>query len=422
MKKSTLLFASVTLAGTLLVGCAGETEEAAEEAVTEEAVAEESTAEEVVEEEAAPEEDVAEEEVVEETETQEVTDAAVEGSDTALLVADYQAIMAELGKMKEDQPVDWALVESTYANELKSAAADFDNFIASGINAGTSEELDPNVARQLIDKGIQSFFYQYQKDLQSEAAEALAAGDQEAANATFAELNYLVDTVFIPTAEKRDAFYELAAEDSIVGNIENGLALQQEALEAGNAEDFAVYKQVTDKSIYRSYYLASNSYVEKIAQAVAEGNADPADLQIMQAEALGFYQAIQGSLSGGDEEAAAELQTLFDFSTTDPATLDPEAVEALFSEAFIAKIAGYHQKAADTVAAGDIATARIQAMEANVFLKAIELDLIEELGEEQTATLLEEAQLWYEAIANGDAEAAAAHSEAIVPVITGLVE
>ncbi|RBW71534.1 hypothetical protein [Bacillus taeanensis] len=397
MKKSMLLFASITLAGSLLAACGNqEAEEPKEETVQEEAADQEENAQ-----------------------SEEV---ALEETATAKQVAAYKAIMDELNKMKEDKEVDWSVVKSTYQNELKAETGDFDNLITAGINAGKDGEGDQNVARQLIDKGIQSYFYSKQKSLHGEAGDALAAGDQAKAEAAFAELKHLVEEVIIPTAEKRDGYYELTGEDSMVENINNGLSLQEEALAAGNADDFSVYKQMTDKSVYRSYYLAANSYAEKIAAAVNEGNADEAELKIMQAEAYGFYQAIKGSLSGGDEEAANKLDELFNAAVTDAKTLNAEEVSDLFLKAFIGKITGYHEKVAAALEAGEAAEARVEAMEANVFTKDIELALAKKLGEEQTAELLDHAAKWYEAVANENAEEAASHSEAIVPVLKGVVQ
>lgn len=399
MKKSLLLFASITLAGSMLVACGSE------ESATE------------------PKEEVKSETSSQgQEEKTETVEFVLADTATAKEVADYKAMMDELNKMKEDKEVDWSLVETTYQNVLKAVAGDLDTFIASGINAGKNGELDQNVARQLIDKGTQSYFYSKQKALHGDVVTALEAGDQAAAEGAFEELKHVITEVILPTAEKRDGYYELTGEDSLVENIQNGLALQEEALASGNVDDFSVYKQITDKSIYRSYYLASNSYAEKIAAAVSEGKTDETELKIMQAEGLGFLQAIKGSLSGGNEEAANKLQELFDFSQTDAVLINPEEVSNLFTQAFIGKITSYHEKAAVSLEEGKVTEARVQAMEGNVFLKDIELALNEKLGEEKTTELLDSAQKWYEAITAENAEEAAKHSEAVVPVLTSVVK
>ncbi|MEQ6377637.1 hypothetical protein RZN25_12500 [Bacillaceae bacterium S4-13-56] len=403
-RKALSLFASILVAGGVLAGCGNE-DSSADKPEENAQVAEENT----------------ENTPVEEDQTQ-GEEFPLEESATAVQVADYKAMMTELGKMKEDQEVDWSLVEETYQNELKAVTGDFDVFITSGINAGKNGELEQNVARQLIDKGTQSYFYSKQKSLQGDVGTALEAGEQAKAEAIFEEFKYLLNEVIIPTAEKRDGYYELTGEDSMVESINTGLSLLEEALTNGNIDDFSVYKQITDKTIYRSYYLASNSYAEKIAKAVSEGNTDETELMIMQAEALGFYQAIKGSLSGGDEDAANQLQVIFDFSQTDATEVNPEEVSNLFVKAFIGKIIGYHEKAATSLAEGDVTKARVQAMEGNIFLKDIELALNEKLGEEKTTELLDHAQKWYEAIANENVDEVAQHSDAIVPVLKGVVQ
>ncbi|KHF29778.1 hypothetical protein LR68_01563 [Anoxybacillus sp. BCO1] len=50
-----------------------------------------------------------------------------------------------------------------------------------------------------------------------------------------------------------------------------------------------MYIQLTDKSIYRSFYLASKSYAEKIEAGVKEGKAED-ELKGQQAEAWAFYK------------------------------------------------------------------------------------------------------------------------------------
>lgn len=404
MKKSLLLFASITLAGSVLVAC-GKTE-VAEKPKEESTTQENTTAN-------------SNQEQENQKESKEVV---IEETVTGKQVADYKAMMDELNKMKEDKEVDWSLAESTYQKELKTATGELDNFITSGMNAGKNGELEKNIARQLVDKGTQSYFYQKQKELHKEVVTALEAGDQDKAKNAFAELKHLINEVIIPTATKRDEYYQLTGEDSIVENIQNGLSLQEEALTSGNIEDFSVYKQITDKSVYRSYYLAANSYAAKIAQAVSEGKKDETELKIMQAEGLGFYQAIKESLSGGDEAAANKLQELLDFSKTNPTTLNAEEVSSLFTKAFIGKITGYHEKVAQSLEEGNVAKAREQAMEGNVFLKDIELALNEKLGEEKTTDLLEKAGKWYEAIAANNKEEAAKTSGEIVPVLKGVVQ
>ncbi|WP_270179513.1 hypothetical protein [Alkalihalobacillus sp. CinArs1] len=403
MKRSMMLFASITLAGTVLVACGNDSENASN---TNEQTQEESS------------------NSNNNTEENASSDMSVEESDSVKQIEAYKAITEELNKMKEDKEVDWEMVDATYSDELKSAvnetSNEIDQFITTGIEAGKSGELDMNVARQMIDKGTQSYFYQKQKSLHAAVIEAKDAGEDEKAMLHFNEIKKLAENVFIPTAEKRDSYYELEGDSSIVQNINNGLDAQEEALNNGEMDNFAVYKQVTDKSTYKSYYLAANSYAEKIDQAVQDGETE--DLKIMQAEALGFYQAIQGSLSGGDEEAANKLSELFNISETDPSTIKSDEVSTLFTKAFMGKIMSYHEKVAAMADEGKLTDGREAAMEANVFMKAIEKPLMETLGEEETKGLYTKGQEWFEAISNDKADEAAKLSDEIVSTLKSVVE
>ena len=51
-----------------------------------------------------------------------------------------------------------------------------------------AKNLDQNIARQLVDKGLQSYFYQLQKATQAKAEEALVAGKPEAATEALKDL------------------------------------------------------------------------------------------------------------------------------------------------------------------------------------------------------------------------------------------
>lgn len=351
---------------------------------------------------------------------------SIEDSATVIQVNAYKSILDELSKAKEGQQVDWKKVSDQYSDQLQASVSDingeFDQAIQAAIGAGTNGELDPNIARQLIDKSIQSYFYQKQKSLHSDIASAMEADDTATAELGFEELKHLINEVIIPTAVKRDGYYELTGEDSMEQNILAGLTAQEEALKAGNIDDFSVYKQITDKSSYRSYYLAANSYAEKIEKAVKEGNADETSLQIMQAEAWGFFQAIKGSLSGGNEEASAKLNELFSLNQTKAATIEADEVSDLFTKAFVGKITGYHKKAPEDIKAGNLTDGRAHALEGNVFMKDIELVMIEKLGEEKTATAFKNAEKWYEAISNEDLEAAKGYSDKVVGIVEQLVK
>ncbi|WP_243386114.1 hypothetical protein [Bacillus kexueae] len=394
MKKSKALslFATALLAGGVLAACSDEKAEEQETTSTEE------------------------------TETAEETEAADQGVTVEAQVSAYQELKTELEKMKEDQEVDWSMVQSTYAEKLQAEvnkideSGEYDQAISAAISAGQNGELEENVARQIIDKVTQSYFYQKQKSLHNDVVAALEAGNVEEAKTAFEEIKHLANEVFIPTAVKRDGYYELSGEASLEQNINAGLAAQEEALNNENIDDYKVFKQITDKSIYRSYYLASNSYAEKIVAGVEEGKqAD--ELKIMQAEAWGFLQAIKGSLAGGDEEATTKLNELFSLDATDPATINAEEVSQLFVQAILGKTKSYHEKAAASLEAEANVDARVQALEGNMFMKMIEIELNEALGEEKAKEAFELAQKWFDAVTAANAEEAKTYSEEVLALL-----
>jgi hypothetical protein len=397
-----VIFASFLMASTVLAACGGdETAEKPEE--NKQAETDKET---------------------EDTKTEEPKEVNVEDTDAAKQAGAYADMMSELVKAKEDQEVNWGTVQETYEAGLQKDIAEltpeFDQAIQAAISAGENGEMEPIIAVQLIDKTTQSYFYQNQKALQKEAATALSEDKKDEANLAFVQIKHLAEKVFIPAAEKRDNYYELSGDSSLVENVNSGLSAQEEALNAGNAEDFQVYLQVTDKSIYRSYYLAAKSYAEKMEAGAKEGK-DPKELSIMQAEAWGFYQAIKGSLGGGDEAAAAQLEKLFTLNTTDPATVKAAETNALFAKAIAGKIKGYYEKAPTLAAEGNAVEAKVGAMEGNMFLKMLQGQMIEKLGEEKTQAVFADAEAWYSAVAENKPEDAKAKGEAVTTAVDGLL-
>ncbi|WP_079509974.1 hypothetical protein [Mesobacillus jeotgali] len=359
----------------------------------------------------------------EDTKTQETKEVNVEDTDAAKQAAAYAEMMTELSKAKEEQKVNWDTVKEKYDAGLQKDIAEltpeFDQAIQAAIAAGKNGEMEPIISVQLIDKTTQSYFYQNQKALQKEAVAALTEDKKEDADLAFAQIKHLAEKVFIPTAEKRDTYYELSGDSSLVENINSGLTAQEEALNSGNAEDFQVFLQVTDKSIYRSYYLAAKSYAEKMEAGAKEGK-DSKELSIMQAEAWGFYQAIKGSLGGGDEAAAAQLDKLFTINTTDPATIKSTETNALFAKAVAGKIKGYYEKAPNLLAENAV-EAKVSAMEGNMFLKMLQGQMTEKLGEEKTQAVFADAEAWFNAISENEPEDAKAKGDAVISAVNGLL-
>ncbi|WP_114572040.1 hypothetical protein [Exiguobacterium flavidum] len=349
--------------------------------------------------------------------TEQATEATL-----ALELETFSTIKAELDRAKEGKTVDWKKVQSLYEEKMQKnvgqTAPEIEQVISSAIAGIQSQELDAGVARQLIDKGMQSYFYKLQKSTQNTAEEAVKAGNKDEAEKALEDISSMATTVFIPTAEKRDASYGFKNEESIAQAINSGLDAEKSAIAADSAADFGVAKQLTDKSIYRTFYLAALGYSQKVEDGV-KAKADQAELQMEQAEGYGFLLAIEESLAGGDEAATARLKEIYDISKTKPEDVKYAEVESLFAKALTAKINGYHTEAQAALDKKEVDTARVEAMEANMFLIALKPTLTGKLGEAETKKLLAEANTWYAQIEKED-EAAKTTSAQIVETLKSL--
>lgn len=161
---------------------------------------------------------------------------------------------------------------------------------------------------------------------------------------------------------------------------------------------------MTDKSIYRSFYLAALGYAQKIEDGVKAGT-DEKELQMEQAEGYGFLLAIEESLAGGDEEAVKTLKERYDFSKTKPADVSYKEIEGLFAKALTEKVDGYHEEAQEAIEKKDVDTARAEAMEANMFVVAMKPTLENRLGKDKAAQVAKDANEWFALVEKGDVKA-----------------
>lgn len=320
----------------------------------------------------------------------------------------YSSIKAELDKAKDGQAMDWKMVKTSYEAKLKggvkTVAPEIDQVIQSALIDVEAKNLDQNIARQLVDKGLQSYFYQLQKATQAKAEEALVAGKPEAATEALKDVEAMAKTVFIPTAKKCDVSYDFKNEDAIAQAITSGLSAQQEAIDTKKIGDFNVAKQVTDKSIYRSFYLAALDYAQKIEDGVKSGT-DEKELQVGQAEGYASLLAVEKSLADGEEETVKILKERYDFSKTKPADVSYKEIEGLFAQALTEKVDESHEETQEAIEKKDIDTARAKAMEANLFIVAMKPTLENRLGKEKVAQITKDANEWFALVEKGDVKA-----------------
>ncbi|HAE0521051.1 TPA_asm: hypothetical protein G2720_24990, partial [Salmonella enterica subsp. enterica serovar Enteritidis str. P125109] len=168
--------------------------------------------------------------------------------------------------------------------------------------------------------------------------------------------------------------------------------------------DFNVAKQVTDKSIYRSFYLAALDYAQKIEDGVKSGT-DEKELQVGQAEGYASLLAVEKSLADGEEETVKILKERYDFSKTKPADVSYKEIEGLFAQALTEKVDESYEETQEAIEKKDIDTARAKAMEANLFIVAMKPTLENRLGKEKVAQITKDANEWFALVEKGDVKA-----------------
>ena len=142
----------------------------------------------------------------------------------------------------------------------------------------------------------------------------------------------------------------------------------------------------------------------------------------MQVEAWGFFQAIKGSLGGGDEAAAAQLDKFFTLNESDPSAIKASETNSLFAKAIAGKIKGYYEKAPKLLAENNTVEAKVGAMEGNMFLKMLQGQLTEKLGEEKTNAVFADAEAWYNAVADNKQDEVKAKGESVIATVNELVQ
>ena len=366
MKKRHLkgIFASFIMTSAVLTACG--TQEAAEKPKEEK------------QEEAAPAKES------EEKATEEVDFAAV-----------YKEAITELDKAKEGKEVDFEMVTNLYTKDLQSLVqsrdsefeAQNDQHITAALQAGQDKSMDPIVVRQLFDKLMQKVFYTSMKHDFTEIEEKWGKQDEVKAELEEAKEFY---AILKSTVEKRDT----ANSTNMVSVIDGGFAEIEKAVESDDLLGFQLGKQVVDKTLMKTFYLATgavpNGYATKAAAAAKE---NPEEAKIEQAEGWAFYQSIFTYLDKHAAEEAAFIEKQFNLET-DVATLDPAAVNKAFVRGF-SKIA--LDEYAESLEAWGEDKSPITALEGALFIDVIGNDIKGIIGEEAYVKLTEQAQSYLEA-------------------------
>ncbi|HEY8343289.1 MAG TPA: hypothetical protein VIK75_09925 [Calditerricola sp.] len=311
-------------------------------------------------------------------------------------VADaFKMALKELDKAKEGQPVDFERVATIYKESLQGLVqkrdAEFqenlDQQLTTALEAGKSGQMDPLVVRQVFDKLMQKVVY---LTLKHEFQEALEKwGDKAHGKEEVAEAKAYY-ALLKGTVEKRDAAYGT----QMAATIDGAFADLEKALASGDKLAFELAKQVVDKMLMKTFYLAAGALEHGYAgKAAKEAKKDPKKAKVEQAEGWAFYQSLYPYLAKYAKEEADFIQQQFDLSS-DVTKLDPQAINKAFIRGY-AKVALHeYEESAENWGQDE---GVITALEGALFIDLLEGDLKRLLGEQAYGSLRSTAQHYLEA-------------------------
>ncbi|WP_226673300.1 hypothetical protein [Rossellomorea aquimaris] len=318
--------------------------------------------------------------------------------------ASFEEAKAELSKAKEDKEVYFDKVTSIYQDDLQELVQKrdqefedtVDEHISTALEAGKDGSLDQVVVAQLFDKLMQKVFYTTMKHEFTEVAENW--GNTEEVNEEIEEAKEFYE-ILEPTVEKRDQAYGTKMIDAING----GFSEMEKAVEEDDELGFQLGKQVVDKTLMKTFYLASGALPNGYAmKASMEAKEDAEAAKAEQAEGWAFYQSLASYLSGNAPEEAEMINNQFDLQT-DVTSIDPEAVNHAFVRGF-SKIALHEYEESEEYWGED--KSAITALEGALFIDLISSDIKSLMGEESYESLSTNAQSYLEAVKSQDKEKA----------------
>ncbi len=318
--------------------------------------------------------------------------------------ASFKEANAELAKAKENEEVDYDKVTSIYEDQLQELVQkrdqefedSVDEHISTALAAGKDGSLDQVVVAQLFDKLMQKVFYTTVKHEFSEVAENWSNKEEVKEEIEEAKEFY---EILEPTVQKRDQAYNTNMVDAINGGFQE----IEKAVEEDDELGFQLGKQVVDKTLMKTFYLASgalpNGYATKASE---EAKENPVAAKAEQAEGWAFYQSLASYLSGNAPEEAESINKQFDLQT-DVKSIDPEAVNHAFIRGF-SKIALHEYEESEESWGEDKSV--ITALEGALFIDLISSDITSLMGEEAYQTLSTDAKSYLEAVKSQDQEKA----------------
>ncbi|WPZ17613.1 hypothetical protein UM396_13570 [Geobacillus subterraneus] len=330
----------------------------------------------------------------EETNTETKTEEESEQADVDYAGA-FSEALAELDKAKQGATVDFAKVESLYKEKLQPLVQKrdaeledtLDQHITTALAAGKDGSLEPMVVKQIFDKLMQKVFYTTIKHEFTEAEEHWANKEEVKEEIEEAKAFY---AILQPTVEKRDAAYGTKLVDAISG----AFAQMEQAVQNDDALAFALGKQVVDKTLMKTFYLASGALPHGYAaKAAAAAKESAEEAKVKQAEGWAFYQSVYPYMKRHAAEEADYILKQFDLQT-DVKTLDPKAVNHAFVRGW-AKVALHEYEESQENWGQDKSV--ITALEGALFINMMENDIKTLLGNEAYNTLNDQATHYLEA-------------------------
>lgn len=318
----------------------------------------------------------------------------------AAMVESYNTGVDELAKAKEDKEVDYDMVMNLYKEDLQALVkkrdgefeVSMDQQITTALEAGKSGELDGKIVKQIFDKIMQEAFFFTMRHEFVEIKEHWGEKEEvteelEEAKAFYAALE--------GTVQKRDSAYSTNMAEKIQGGFDE----MEQAVENDDELAFQLGKQVVDKTLMRTFYLAvgaePHGYATKAAKEAKE-DADAA--RVEQAEGWAFFQSIESYLGKYATEEAELIESQLNLES-DVTKLDPKAVNAAFVSGF-SKVALHEYEESQEYWGED--KSMITALEGALFIELLETDLQTKLGEDKYAELRKQAEDYIGAVKEDD--------------------
>jgi hypothetical protein len=332
----------------------------------------------------------------------------------------FKEAVTELEKAKEGQDVDFDKVIHIYETKLQALVqkrdAEFeetiDQHITTALNAGKDGSMEKMVVKQIFDKLMQKVFYTTIKHEFAEIEENW--GNKEVVKEEIEEAKEFY-AILQSTVEKRDAAYGT----SLVDTINGAFSEIESAVEKDDALAFALGKQVVDKTLMKTFYLATGALPHGYAtKTAAEAKENAEEAKVEQAEGWAFYQSIYPYMKKHAAEEADYILNQFDLQT-DVKTLDPAAINKAFIRG-LAKVALHEYEESEENWGQDKSV--ITALEGALFIDMIGNDIKTLLGEQAFATLNDQAQKYLEAAKAKNKEEAEKLLEQIEATLNTVIE